>query len=64
MQLNGVTIEDTFAEAFGMQATRIVITAISPRWARQAAETMTGFQGRTVHAIPLDALQEIAERSW
>ena len=43
MQLNGVTIEDTFAEAFGMKATRIVITAINRRWARQAAETMTGF---------------------
>lgn len=43
MQLNGVTIEDTFAEAFGMRATRIVITAINSRWARQAAETMTGF---------------------
>lgn len=43
MQLNGVTIEDTFAEAFGMKATRIVVTAINRRWARQAAETMTGF---------------------
>jgi formylmethanofuran--tetrahydromethanopterin N-formyltransferase len=43
MQLNGVTIDDTFAEAFGMKATRIVITAIDHRWARQAAETMTGF---------------------
>lgn len=43
MQLNGVTIEDTFAEAFGMKATRILITAINRRWARQAAETMTGF---------------------
>jgi len=43
MQLNGVTIEDTFAEAFGMRATRIIITALNSRWARQAAETMTGF---------------------
>lgn len=43
MHLNGVTIEDTFAEAFRMRATRIVITAINRRWARQAAETMTGF---------------------
>lgn len=43
MQLNGVTIEDTFAEAFGMRATRIVITAMNRRWAVQAAETMTGF---------------------
>ena len=43
MRLNGVTIVDTFAEAFGMKPTRIIITAITHRWARQAAETMTGF---------------------
>ena len=43
MQLNGVSIEDTFAEAFGMRATRVLVTAVNPRWARQAAETMTGF---------------------
>ena len=43
VQINGVTIEDTFAEAFGMKATRIRVTAIDERWARQAGETMTGF---------------------
>jgi len=43
VQINGVTIEDTFAEAFGMKATRICVTAIDDRWARQAGETMTGF---------------------
>lgn len=43
MQINGVTIEDTFAEAFGMRATRIIVTALNLRWARQAGETMTGF---------------------
>lgn len=43
MILNGVTIEDTFAEAFPMRATRIVITADTLRWARTAAEAMTGF---------------------
>jgi formylmethanofuran--tetrahydromethanopterin N-formyltransferase len=40
---NGIEIEDTFAEAFGMNATRLVITAMNARWARIAAETMTGF---------------------
>jgi len=40
---NGVTIVDTFAEAFGMRAARIVITAQSPNWARTAAQSMTGF---------------------
>ena len=43
MKLNGIPIEDTFAEAFGMKATRILITAIDARWARQAGDTMTGF---------------------
>jgi formylmethanofuran--tetrahydromethanopterin N-formyltransferase len=41
--LNGVMIEDTFAEAFPMRATRLLITADEPRWARIAAEAMTGF---------------------
>jgi formylmethanofuran--tetrahydromethanopterin N-formyltransferase len=43
MIVNGVEIEDTFAEAFGMTATRIVITALNVHWARVAGETMTGF---------------------
>ena len=40
---DGVTIIDTFAEAFDMRAARVMITAASPRWARTAAESMTGF---------------------
>jgi formylmethanofuran--tetrahydromethanopterin N-formyltransferase len=43
MIINGTEIEDTFAEAFGMSATRIIITAINARWAHIAGETMTGF---------------------
>lgn len=41
--VKGVRIDDTFAEAFGMRATAVVITADSARWVRQAAVTMTGF---------------------
>jgi formylmethanofuran--tetrahydromethanopterin N-formyltransferase len=40
---NGVTVDDTFAEAFPMKATRIVITAHNIDWARQAAISATGF---------------------
>lgn len=40
---NGITIDDTFAEAFGMAGTGLVITADSAKWARQCAVTMTGF---------------------
>lgn len=43
LEANGVAVDDTFAEAFGMRATAVVITAPSPKWARQAAITMTGF---------------------
>jgi formylmethanofuran--tetrahydromethanopterin N-formyltransferase len=43
MIVNGITIDDTFAEAFGMSATGVVVTADSPKWARQAAITMSGF---------------------
>jgi formylmethanofuran--tetrahydromethanopterin N-formyltransferase len=38
-----VHIDDTFAEAFPMRGARIVITAATMRWARQAGTTMTGF---------------------
>jgi len=41
--VKGIRIDDTFAEAFGMRATAVIITADSARWARQAALTMTGF---------------------
>lgn len=34
---NGVEIEDSLAEAFGMTATRVLITAIDATWARIAA---------------------------
>ena len=43
MEINGVFIEDTFAEAFPMRAARIVVTAVSARWAREAALKLTGF---------------------
>ena len=38
-----VAIDDTFAEAFDMRGTALVITADSVKWARQAATTMAGF---------------------
>jgi formylmethanofuran--tetrahydromethanopterin N-formyltransferase len=41
--IDGVAIEDTFAEAFPMRGARIVITGATIQWARQAAITMTGF---------------------
>lgn len=43
MEVNGVPIEETYAEAFGMYGSRVLITALSKRWALEAAKSMTGF---------------------
>src|SRR3954462_12342675 len=43
MKIRGVFIEDTFAEAFTMRVSRIVITARSQRWVQAAAAKLTGF---------------------
>ena len=40
---NGVDIEDTFAEGFGMWGSRIIITAATQKWADTAATNMSGF---------------------
>jgi len=41
--VNGVSVDDTFAEAFAMRGTRLIITAQTLGWARTAAVSMTGF---------------------
>lgn len=43
MVINGIKIDDTFAEAFNMRATRVIITALNLKWAYHAANAMTGF---------------------
>ena len=43
LQINGVEIRDSFAEAFPMAATRLHITAASRGWAMTAARSLTGF---------------------
>jgi formylmethanofuran--tetrahydromethanopterin N-formyltransferase len=43
MNINGVVIQENFAEAFSMKATRLVITADTAAWAQTAAAGMTGF---------------------
>ncbi|CAN7407664.1 formylmethanofuran--tetrahydromethanopterin N-formyltransferase [Paraburkholderia sp. SIMBA_054] len=41
--VRGVAIDDTFAEAFPMKATRLIVTARNATWARNAALAATGF---------------------
>ena len=43
MIINGVSIDETFAEAFPMKATRAIITAQNEKWAMISAQAMTGF---------------------
>jgi formylmethanofuran--tetrahydromethanopterin N-formyltransferase len=43
MQINNVDIEDSFAEAFRMWGSRLIVTAVNERWAMNAARAVTGF---------------------
>jgi len=43
MRINGVEIEDTFAEGFKMWGARLIITALNDGWAHTAAQVTTGF---------------------
>jgi len=43
MRINGVEIEDTYAEGFFMSGTRFLITADTPEWALEAGRKATGF---------------------
>lgn len=59
MSLRGVTIVDTYAEAFAMTAARAIITADTHEWAAIAAHTMTGY---ATSVIGCDA--EAAVEAW
>ncbi len=48
MEINGVQIDDTFAEAFPMKATRLIITAMTLKWAYRAANSLTGFASSVI----------------
>lgn len=43
MEINGVTIDNEFAEAFPTWVCRVIITAVTTEWARKAATEATGF---------------------
>ena len=54
MEINGVPIENTFAEAFSMHMNRTIITAYDEEWARTTATEATGF-GTSVIMAPAEA---------
>jgi formylmethanofuran--tetrahydromethanopterin N-formyltransferase len=48
LAINGIPIEDTFAEAFPMTATRVVVTAETPQWALTAGQVATGYAASVI----------------
>ena len=54
LKINDVIIEDTFAEAFPMYVTRVLITAVNRRWAFIAASVATGL-GTSMIGCPGEA---------
>jgi formylmethanofuran--tetrahydromethanopterin N-formyltransferase len=48
LAINGIPIEDTFAEAFPMTAARLVVTAESAHWAQVAGQTATGYAASVI----------------
>lgn len=57
IRCNGVPVEPTFAEAFDMKATRLILTAEDERWCRDAAAAMVGF-GTSVIACGVEIAVE------
>ncbi|MGI6464155.1 MAG: formylmethanofuran--tetrahydromethanopterin N-formyltransferase [Methanobacterium sp.] len=54
MEINGVEIQDTFAEAFGIQVSRLLVTAATKKLAKIAATEATGY-GTSVIGCPAEA---------
>jgi formylmethanofuran--tetrahydromethanopterin N-formyltransferase len=48
LTINGTEIEDTFAEAFPMTATRLIVTAVNEHWAMHAARAATGYAASVI----------------
>lgn len=48
LTLNGVAIEDTFAEAFPITGTRLIVTAERIEWARTAGTVATGYAASVI----------------
>ena len=62
MKIGKTEVVDTFAEAFEMWGSRVIITADSKQWARAAAASMTGFATSVIRCKLEAAVEnEIAE---
>jgi formylmethanofuran--tetrahydromethanopterin N-formyltransferase len=61
--INGVEIENTFAEAFDMWGSRVIITAVNRKWAIEAASKMTGFATSVIRCHCEGAVEAELERT-
>lgn len=57
LELHGVPIDDTFAEAFDMKVTRLILTGDDRQWVQESAVAFTGF-GTSVIACGLEIAVE------
>ncbi len=63
MELNGVEIEDTFAEAFDMQVARILMTAETAKWAETCARSAAGFATSVIECKVEAGIDRIISKS-
>src|SRR5271154_1848601 len=54
-------VKDTFAEAFPMTATRLIVTADSPAWAAIAGQTTTGYATSVISCDAEAAIERVLE---
>jgi formylmethanofuran--tetrahydromethanopterin N-formyltransferase len=59
MELNGVEIEDTFAEAFPIKIARVLITGATKKWALIAATEATGFGTSVIHCPAEGGIEKV-----
>src|SRR6476660_1040399 len=59
LKIKGVEIIETFAEAFPMVGTRIILTAPTQKWALIAAQTMTGFATSVIACGAEDGIERL-----
>ncbi len=48
LRINDVPLDDTFAEAFGMTAVRLIVTAVTSEWAAIAATEAAGYASSVI----------------
>ncbi len=63
MIINGVTIDETFAEAFPMKGTRLIITALNAKWAMISAQAFTGFATSVIGCGCEAGIEKVLESS-